>query len=288
MKTKLKKKSSTGTSKSRAYAVKKRKQKRMLLAKRTSSILVLLGFLLCLGYIGWRGLSGMGDLFFGKNKHFELKTIQTRTDGKLSRDLILEYSGIDLPCNLFAVDPALIREKLRNIALVKSVSVRRNLPNHLEITLSERVPVAWIAGNETLQYPKTIDNQGFVLPTHERARNLPAIRGVAPLMNGERVRPGERLSGRDLKCALKILDICTRKSWGRLIEINHLDLSNPDYIELFLTDRTRVKLPETSSAVLDQKLARLVKIIKATEIRNAQLAEVNLLPDGANTIVKYR
>jgi len=117
------------------------------------------------------------------------------TDGE-----ILRLAAVDPRARLFMVDLAAVQKRVRQNPFIRSVSVNRQGPEGISITVSERRPIALLAAEELL----AVDEEGTVLPVvrSDQMFDLPVLTGALP--HGECV-PGKKLTGRAVREALGAL-----------------------------------------------------------------------------------
>ena len=112
-----------------------------------------------------------------RSAFFQVTEIEIEGGSQLSKEQILELSGVDIHSNLIALSGRRIRERLTGNGWVASAVVRRYWPNRLLIRIRERVPVAILNRDGQLFY---LDRQGLdftpVLPADDL--DYPVISGV--------------------------------------------------------------------------------------------------------------
>lgn len=80
-----------------------------------------------------------------QNEHFALQDIEFRTDGKLSRAVVLDKTGLVGSENLLELDLRKVETMISQLPTVAEATVEKRLPNGLFIEISERQPVAWLS-----------------------------------------------------------------------------------------------------------------------------------------------
>lgn len=110
------------------------------------------------------------------NNHFCVKKVVFDGNDRVSDVLLLKASGIRYHSNIFAIDLWKVKQKLENVAWVRSSSIQRRLPNLLYIRLTERVPIAILQSKHKLYL---VDNEGKILEYDGIGdfKNLPIIIG---------------------------------------------------------------------------------------------------------------
>jgi len=134
---------------------------------------------------GWGIKKGVNHTFV-HNPEFALQDIKLTTNGFITKQRIVEETGIQEGDTLFSLSINEIQEKLESLPETVEVTVDRELPGYLVIHIVERVPVAWIEalhlgfqGREA-KAGMLVDAEGVVFPCEGKlwdvARNLPVIR----------------------------------------------------------------------------------------------------------------
>lgn len=135
------------------------------------------------GMIGWGGYLGVRHIFID-NEEYRLQEIKLQTNGHTNHARVVEVTGIDLDASIFAIDTDHVRKRLQDLPEVTQCEVERRLPGTLQITLTERMPVAWL---QSAQYGfpgkeeggVLVDKDGVTFPCEgalwETSRDLPIV-----------------------------------------------------------------------------------------------------------------
>lgn len=108
---------------------------------------------------------------------FAIKSIKFSGMDTLSKDELLKISGLKIGNCIFDKDIDNIRESIENLSWVKSATVKRILPSNYEISIVERVPIAYWQNKDQLFL---VDETGTVLPT-TAVKSFPSL----PISVGE-------------------------------------------------------------------------------------------------------
>jgi len=133
------------------------------LAELTSKLFLagVVGYLL---FAGWN--------FLTTTPRFQIQNVSFLGNQTLSEAQILEWLGPVKGENLIAIDLVGLSQRLSENPWIQSASIRRNFPQGLEITLTERVPYARIKKEQIY----LIDGFGVTLsPEKPEYRHLPLI-----------------------------------------------------------------------------------------------------------------
>ena len=152
----------------------------------------------------------------------DLRIAHVRTEGNriVGENEILDLAAIPKNGKLYAVDLSDARLRVKQNPFVKTVSVNREAPDGVSITVTERVPIAAIVLDRLLY----LDVDGFVLPLvrSEGVSDLPVLTGDLP---AAACIPGKRIISANVLDALEIL--ATARMIGeelyRLISEVHID-----------------------------------------------------------------
>lgn len=117
-----------------------------------------------------------GQLTDAKNSVFPVKKIVFDGNEKIPDVLLLKASGLRYKSNILNVSVEDVKNKLENVAWVKSVIVRRILPNTMYVRLAERIPIAILQSKYKLYL---VDADGMVLENDGIGdfSNLPIVVG---------------------------------------------------------------------------------------------------------------
>ena len=189
------------------------------------------------------------------------------SSGKMVKaDVLAEEFGLRKGANLATIDFNAKREQiLKKIPNLKSISIRRQLPDKVKIVTEERAPVARmnVRGNRH-ETGRVVDTEGMVFIWQRGTQMLPIIR--EPQAPG--TPPGHRLEGRSL-AALRLVESSLEPDRSEL-GVLEVDVSKPDYLLATLGNYSRAKIawegmqdpsPATRAA-LNQQLDLLVTAIR--------------------------
>lgn len=190
----------------------------------------------------WKGGGYALDQLLYFNSAFAIKHLQVETDGLLAPAQIQRWAGVKEGDNLMAVDLALVQRNLALVPLIKSAAVIRRPPDTLELSVTERVPIARVCllkrveGSNNFE-PATVylDAQGYVLPwlprsgataaanaAEARARALPSIVGLSP----EDLKLGVALRSPQIDATLEWVVGFQHSPISTLVQLQSIDLSD--------------------------------------------------------------
>lgn len=235
-------------------------------------------FLLVFCITMWLGISTALDKFFFSNPEYILKRITMELDGIMTREDVLQETGIREGENIFRIDLAAAEKVLQAIPQVAQVCIERHLPDQITITLQGRTPVAWIAPLEKNADPFSPENalltdeSGFLMKPRliqPEFYHLPIIYGV----RSDNIRDGEPLYNEDLRQALALLDEVAREP-DSLLRIRSMDITKGYCIEVTSDRSARIVFGAHEFA---EQLGRLRLLLEHCRETGRELDSVNLM-----------
>ena len=150
-----------------------------------------------------------------------------------------------------------IINNIKENAYVEDVTVKRNLPDEIQITVKERVPTYMITYGNAYVY---INNQGYMLEVSSEYKNLPILKGIKTQQ--EKIEIGKRLCNEDLQklsTVIKIMELAQSNEISDLITA--IDISDNYDIKLIMEEEDKtVHLGDCS--MLDERILWVKTILK--------------------------
>ncbi len=227
--------------------------------------------LLALSGVAWAakvGLDQIGMWMFSENDRYVLRDLDVKSTGRLPAANICEYGHLSAGQNLFAINLDETRRALEKVPVIKSVELQRVLPDALIVRVKERVPVARLGADDRINH-FAVDGEGFVLGPSSRSVALPVITGLTD----PGILPGSQVTNALLSDALLTLDTCDAAGLSPIVRISSLDISNPEYLTLYLANNMRVLMARTD---VRRRLGDLARMIQEIEARGASVAFLDL------------
>jgi hypothetical protein len=175
---------------------------------------------------------GLERVLFSANPCFVLRHIKVDVVGKTQAarvlDILRELQVVPHSTNIFAVDPALIRDRLEREVLVSRATVVRRLPGTLVVGIYERRPIAQFCRRGHL----LLDDDGRLLPPQLDTQSLmlPIITGVG---SAGTARTAGRVKDELVLGALQFLRLLATRPDGQQyydVAVVQLDYSHPSLI----------------------------------------------------------
>ena len=241
---------------------------------------IILVAILCGGVFGGRILF---KKLIWENPTYALDDIRVSTDGLLTRAQVLEIMEIQDGKNIFTVDLTKARKALDAMPQVERVDIRRVLPSRVDVRISERQPIAWVAPTADTELGMDgraflVDTRGYVMRTRKLLPEhlaLPVITGVVM----EDVAPGQKLPTAEAFSAIDLIKLSADDiRWQpRVVDISK------GYC-LLVTDHRKARVTFSFDNIEGQ-LARLRQIIDYVEPTQREFQSVNLMLERSVPIV---
>jgi cell division protein FtsQ len=215
------------------------------------------------------------------NPRFAIRQIVVDDNGVLTPERVVQFAGVQVGQNLLSVNLDQVRSNLEMLPLVRSVEVRRMLPDRLFIRVAERTAVARlrVASRELGEETFYIDRAGFVMKTlmlGVGTRLQPQPPRPAPVLTGVTLadaRVGRQVESEQIYRALELLDKLDQAVAGSMLEVEQIDLSKPRQLVLTTTQHTMVKVDVED---FPQQLRRLGAILRWAQQRQKSVQIVDL------------
>lgn len=222
------------------------------------------------------GFREITNRFFLQNPEYNLRVVDAQLDDLMSKDDALRVSGLTPGTNIFRLDLGVAEQAFRKIDQVDTVTIQRDWPDTVRITVTKRIPVAWLAkagDNFSADRALLLDAAGGAFKPYRvepEYWRLPVIFAPDPTL----VQSGDILAAADLKAALDLLAARAVRP-SSLLSIRSIDISKAYALEV--TDANKAKLifsPENPGIQID----RVQKLLENCRETGRQLDTVNLIP----------
>ena len=209
---------------------------------------------------------------------YTLRRISFELDEILTRDEALAVTGLREGVNIFSVDFARVEAALREIPQVQDVRLARKLPDQIDVSITARRPIAWVAAPGETGDPSAseksllVDAGDFLMrPRHIMPEyfHLPAIYGA----KSDNVRDGEPLPGEDLRLAVRLIETVARHP-NSLLHIRAIDVSRGYCLEVVNDANARILF---GTVDFEEQLARLQQLLAYCNETGRSLERVNLM-----------
>lgn len=217
------------------------------------------------------GVHTIGRWIFSENDRFTVRRMDIKSTGKLTPRHICEYARIGEGMNLFAVNLEEARRSLESVAVIKSASLTRILPDTLKVRVTERIPVARLGADDRISH-FAVDADGSVLGPTFRSPTQPAITGLREVG----ISPGAQLTNAVLADALSAIEIIESGGYAPVLRVASIDVGQDDHLEMKLANGVRVLLGRNN---LPKRIQDLVLVIREMENRGQSAAILDFTVD---------
>lgn len=194
---------------------------------------------------------------------FGVKNIVIINNNHLTEEEIISISGVNQGDNIYKRSAKEIKESLFENAYIEDATIKKKLPNTIEINIVERNINYMIQFSDTYVY---LNNQGYMLEQTTEKANVPIIVGLSTDQNS--VVIGSRLNTDDLSKMNKIIKICELAKVNELSElISKIDISNEKNYVVEMESRGKViNFGDCSNySDLNTKMLYLTSILAVTD-----------------------
>lgn len=223
-------------------AIEKRKRKIIFRFIKWTSLVVLL--------IG-------GGIYFLLSPFFNIKTITTTGNEKITSEELISLSGIQLEENTFKVSTSKVEQAIKENAYIESIKVKRKLPDSIELQVEERKPAYMIMLGNAYVY---VNTQGYLLEVSKEALKLPILTGI--FTAEDQIQEGNRLCAEDLgrlSSVIQIMDSANNNEIGKLV--TKINISNKqNYVLELKSEKKNVHVGDTSN--LSTKMLHVKTILE--------------------------
>jgi cell division septal protein FtsQ len=214
--------------------------------------------------------------YFWQNPEYSLVEIKIHTDGSLSRDQIIDATGIHEGKNIFAFNLSAARKGLMALPQVDHADIERVPPNKISIEITERKPVAWVTGQDDGNPSADpgaflIDRAGILMRMKDQVSeyyHLPVICGL----NVDNYEAGGTVDLPEVRAALDLIRL-TGENPARY-QVRCIDVSR-GYC-LVVTDERHAKITFPLDNI-GQQLDRLAVLYADVDNNRREIQTVNLL-----------
>ncbi|MEE9614313.1 MAG: FtsQ-type POTRA domain-containing protein [Thermodesulfobacteriota bacterium] len=223
-----------------------------------------------LAFFGWKLYGELLD-----SPYLEIKTVNIAGAERVGEEEVRGLSGIDTGQNLLAVDTGEARQRLRNHPFVRSVEIRRELPDAVYISLAEREPLVFIRLDELY----VMDREGTVFKRYSAVDglDLPVVTGLTlELMDAEPWIGGG---------LLELIDFLDGRARFGLDDVSEIHVDRMYGFSLYtLAGGVRV---EVGSDGFDEKFLSFDRVVEARKGKLDGIEAVDLTAERG-VVVRFR
>lgn len=194
---------------------------------------------------------------------FSVKNIVVLNNNHLTSEDVISISGVSLGDNIYKKSTKDIKNALFKNSYIEDATIKKKLPNTVEIDVTERNINYMIQFSDTYVY---LNNQGYMLEQTTEKANVPIIVGLSTDQNS--VVIGGRLNADDLSKMNKIIKICELAKINELNDlITKIDISDEKNYVVEMESRGKViNFGDCSNySDLNTKMLYLTSILAVTD-----------------------
>lgn len=197
---------------------------------------------------------------------FDIKNIEVIGNSKISKEKIINISGIELHTNIFKFNKGLIRENIKENAYIENVEITRKIPSTVQVDIEEREAKYMLQFADSYVY---INNQGYMLEISNEKLEVPILIGFTTDLSN--IKAGNRINVADLNkmnMVIKIYEAAKSNGLGDLV--TKIDISNEkNYTIILEKEGKTVYLGDCSE--LNTRILYLKSILETTQGKSGEL-----------------
>ena len=213
------------------------------------------------------------------NAEFKLQQLRVYSDGALNPQTLIEISGVETGVNLLTLDLDAIRDSIEALPLVDTAIVERVFPADLEIRVTEKKPIAWLACQAEGVFPRMTEGSALLSAQGEVLRcdrllpqfyELPIIE--VPAMPGDTVT--NRLDTRQMETAIELLEKSANQFAASGLELLEIHMLQPYSLACVYNQDLKVTFGLSD---LERQLQDLEWIMTSAVSNGRKLSTVNTM-----------
>ena len=220
---------------------------------------------------------------FNKNPDFRLQAIDLNENNVLDEAGVVEHLNIDLSANIFDFDVEQLEEKLLLIPAISKAEVKRDLPGTLEIRITTRRPIAWIASPlegvpaQRRSDALLVDRDNVVYPCPpgqvKGCMNLPIIL-LSPVASSP-LKAGEKLTHPQFRHCLHLIQAITKFDPSDLAKVETISQENEWSLKMMTRNGTAATFGLGNH---ERQLRYLRQALSHAQEKGYHIETINLIP----------
>ncbi len=197
---------------------------------------------------------------------FNVQKIEVIGNERISDEMIISLSGLELYKNIFTFNKLSVIEKIKENAYIENVKISRKLPDTVQITVKEKTPRYMIQIADGYGY---LNNQGYILEISSQKQDMPILLGLTTDVSN--IKEGQRINVEDLKKMDMVIKICEIAKSNDLKDlITQIDISDDKNYTIFLEkEGKKVYLGDCSD--LNTRMLYLKSILEASSGKSGEI-----------------
>lgn len=197
---------------------------------------------------------------------FNINKISVNGNSTVTTEKIINLSGLTTGENIFRINKNNIKKSIMKNGYIDNVSIKRVLPDEIEITVEERTSTYIIEYGDGYAY---INNQGYFLEISKEKKNLPTIIGISTPNN--EIIEASRLNNDDLNklnIVLKIFDSAEVNNINTLL--TKVDISDNNEYKIYFESENKIAyLGDCSN--LETRMLYVSAILKNEQSKSGEI-----------------
>lgn len=224
-----------------------------------------------------------------RNPRFGLKEVTIYTEGALKPEKLVREMGLVEGMDTLWIDLKKIIEKVESLPQVKSASARRDYKGHMEVTVVQRRPVAWLEcqrlGLHSMKsgFGCLLDEEGVAMPCDVILKDytlLPVIR----FEELSQAQAGRRVRDLQVKSALRLRAEVEKRVESGMPSLVSIDIPTKYGLVANFDDGMQVTFGPDA---ITKQLERFDRVMIEAREKGWKIATLNLLPRD-NVPVTFR
>lgn len=214
-----------------------------------------------------------------ENAEFKLQQLLVYSDGALSPQTLAEISGVETGVNLLKLDLDAIRASIEAMPLVDTATVERVFPADLEIRVTEKKPIAWLACQAEGVFPRMTEGSVLLSAKGEAMRCdqlLPQFQDL-PIIEVPTM-PSDSATGQagseQMAVAIELLEKSANQFAGSGLELLEIRMRQPYLLDCVYNRELNVTFGLSD---LERQLQDLEWIMASAVSNGRKLSTVNTM-----------
>jgi cell division septal protein FtsQ len=215
-----------------------------------------------------------------RNPRFGLKEVTVYTEGALKPEKLVREMGLVEGMDTLWIDLRAVIEKVERLPQVKSATAKRDYSGHMEVTVVQRRPVAWLEchrlGLHSMKsgFGCLLDEEGVAMPCDVILKDytlLPTIR----FEELSQVHAGSRVRDLQVKAALRLREEMEKRVDAGMASLVRVEIPTKYALVAHFDDGMRITF---SPDALETQLSRFDRVMVEAHQRGWKIADLNLMP----------
>lgn len=223
-----------------------------------------------------------GLVYFLLSPAFNIKTIEVINNQNISKEQIINSSGILINENMFKISTNEAEKSILTNPYIENVKVKRKFYDKIEIDVQERTATLMLEYGNSYIY---INNQGYILEISANKLDAPILTGYVTSL--EQIKPGNRLSKEDLERLKTVLNIIECAKSNNIADlITKIDIHSKKNYKLTIESEDKIVYLGSCSDLSTQMLYVKEMLERETGIEGEFFVDMDL--NEANPVFREK